>query len=35
MNPVKLISTALLGVSSLAQAIEEPGYAVARTYDAF
>lgn len=35
MNPVKLISTALLGVSSLAQAIEEPAYAVARTYEVF
>ena len=35
MNPVKLISAALLGVTSLAQAIEEPAYAVVKSYDAF
>ena len=35
MNPVKLISAALLGVTSLAQAIEEPTYAVIKTHDGF
>jgi hypothetical protein len=35
MNPVKLISAALLGVTSLAQAIEEPAYAVVKSYDGF